>query len=140
MGCNNCPDANTPTGVLFIVYAGGPPHTPFAAMRAAVPNDTIIRRYRPVVHPDGRIEYNRDVPAPPVPEGYRANDPWILQPVWVSCIFRGYRVQTLDDGTLKIEASCFQAKSGTRGHEIITNDFCHNCPVRNGPIKSKVDA
>jgi len=134
MGCENCPDKSAldnPAGVLYVVYTGGPPHAPFAAMRAAVPNDGIIRRYRPAVHPDGRIEYERDVPAPPAPEGYQADasDPWTLRPTWVSCVFRSYRVQLLDDGILNVEGQCLNPRSGKKGYEIVTRDFCRLCPV-----------
>jgi hypothetical protein len=130
MSCKNCPDKNI-DGTALIVYTGGPPHAPFAAMRLVLRDDGIIRRYQPTVHPDGCIEYKRDAPEPLVPEGYMKDEhnPWILRPVWVSCIYRTYRVQRLDDGQLKINGFCVNPHSGISTREPVTCAKCNLCAV-----------
>jgi len=130
MACENCPDAAALAnpGVVTIVYTGGPPHGPFAAVRAAIPRDGVIRRYEATVHPDGRISYNRDVPAPPVPVGYaRDTDPWTLRPVWTPCVYRSYRARIQDDGTLTIAAFCLHPHSGRPTQTALTPAGCEGC-------------
>jgi hypothetical protein len=134
MGCQNCPDDKILEGVFYIVYTGGPPHAQFAAMQTVVDrvdHKEIIRRYQPTVHPDGRIEYKKDTPEPPAPEGYVRDEraPWTLRPIWPSCVYRMYRVQMLDDGQLKIEGICTHPQSGARLHEAITCAKCNLCAV-----------
>ncbi len=131
MGCDSCPDEKNAEGVFFIVYTGGPPHAPFAAMQAVVRDDGIVRRHQPTVHPDGHIEYQRDAPEPPVPEGYAKDecDPWVLRPVWASCVHRMYRVQRLDDGLLKIDGLCCNPLSGVQPHQLLTCAKCNLCGV-----------
>lgn len=134
MGCQNCPDDRAFDGVFYIVYTGGPPHAQFVAMQEVVRHarqDEIVRLYRPKVRPDGCIEYERDAPEPPAPEGYARNegDPWVLRPVWPSCVHRMYRVQMLDDGQLKIDGICTHPQSGATRREPITCAKCNLCAV-----------
>jgi len=132
MGCPDCPDAKDLEGMSYIVYTGGPPEAPFAAVALAIHDDGIIRRYRPFVHPDGSIEYVRDVPEPPVPEGYARDEqnPWLLRPIWVSCVYRMYRTKQLEDGTLKIDGLCTHPDAGMPAHKPVTNAKCCLCNVR----------
>jgi len=131
MGCEDCPKLQHNRATLYVVYTGGPAWAPFAAMKTAIPDDGIIRRYQPTIHPDGRIEYGRNVPPPPVPEGYQTdhNDPWLLRPIWVSCVYRMYRVQMLDDGILTIEGQCPLLASSRPRNDKLTNTFCRACAV-----------
>jgi hypothetical protein len=150
MGCDNCPDDKTLEGVFFIVYAGGPPTAQYATMQHIVdhtqPNE-IIRLYRPTIHSDGRIEYEKDAPAPQVPEGYLRDEsvPWILRPIWPSCIYRIFRVQMLDDGQLKIEGLCSNPLTGIPANKPITREKCSlcviGCAIGSMPIiTDKIDA
>lgn len=134
MGCQNCPDDKTLEGVFYIVYTGGPPHAQFAVMQEVVRRarqDEVVRLYRPEVRPDGCIEYEQDAPEPPVPEGYTRDDnnPWLLRPMWPSCIYRMYRVQMLDEGQLKIDGICMNPQSGATQKEPVTCAKCSLCIV-----------
>jgi hypothetical protein len=132
MSCEGCPELHS-DGAHYIVYAGGPEHAPFAAMRALPkPTVDIIRRFSyPTIHKDGRIEYPEDGPTPPIPEGYQALTPWVLKPIWVFCSFRLYQVRLHDEGYLEIIGKCANPASGIRGNESPTNAFCQTCPKRN---------
>ncbi len=134
MGCETCPDSQTMDGVFFVVYTGGPPHAQFAAMQMAVnklADDGIVRLHTPRVQPDGSIEYEKAAPEPPVPEGYVRDerDPYVLRPVWSSCLYRMYRVQRLDDGLLKIDGLCTNPLSGQDAITPLTNAKCRLCPA-----------
>ncbi|MEN6367682.1 MAG: hypothetical protein ABFC88_12800 [Thermoguttaceae bacterium] len=57
------------------------------------------------------------------------HDPWVLRPVWSSCLYRMYRVQRLEDGTLKIDGLCAMPMSGIPAHQPLTNTNCRLCKV-----------
>jgi len=135
--CNKCPEMDildNPRGVGYIVYTGGPPEAPFAAVRFMMPaDDGFVRKYaRPRVTMNGCIEYDPAGPQPPVPEGYTRmpHNPWTLCPIWASCVFRASRVTLHEDGYLQIEGQCLNPASGKKGYETLATDFCEACPAR----------
>jgi len=130
MTCQDCPD--TPSdGVKYIVYGGGPPHAQYPLVRLVIDN-TVLRQYQPVVHPDGRIEYTEGVDPPQI-EGYEQSGN-TLTPVWPSCSERMLRCTQRDNGSLCVEARCLNLASGNRASIVLKLDGCKACSVRQ-PIK-----
>lgn len=138
MPCNECPE-NVPVlqGPISIVYTGGPPAAPFAAVGLALPqpDEKIVTLYGlPTVSREGVISYSKGGPQPPVPTGYKAEDPWTFRPVWPSCQHRLLEVHPVEDGSLIIHGYCLNHQAGRRDTERLSVEVCRGCPqIR--PIK-----
>lgn len=135
MSCEDCPERQHLSGAVYIVYSGGPPSAPFAAVARAVPppDDQIITLYgTPTVNPDGTISYNKEGPKPPVPTGYERvpGDDWTLRPVWKSCMYRLLRVRAIEDGSLNIVGLCSHPDSGVKAQEPLAPERCKSCALR----------
>lgn len=110
-------------GCNYLVCSGGPLTSFYRLVEHAIP-DVEMAQGRPVVHPDGSLEFPGPPPAIPgyQPEGSR------LHPTWPPCALRMLRVQVLD-GVLNIAGICGSPEAEHFSHEA-TLDQCQNCPVR----------
>jgi hypothetical protein len=83
-----------PSGHGWVIFTGGPPEAPLAALAHVLPRDY----GRATVHPDGSIEYTSKGPddwEPPSPiDGYErdAANPMLFRPLWKSCRCRSFSV------------------------------------------------
>jgi hypothetical protein len=131
MPCENCPGVKV-EGAIQIVYTGGPAHAPYVLAQHAIQPE-IVHYHQPAVRPDGCIEYdNHGGTTPPCPEGYRRDpaNPWLLCPVWPSCVFRMLHCRQADDGSLNIEGRCLSIQSGRKANEALTQQGCEQCLVK----------
>lgn len=126
MPCD-CPEEQprpVPTGGCnYLVYSGGPMASFYRLVEYAIP-DVAMAHGRPIVHPDGSLEFPGPPPAIPGyrPEGSR------LFPAWPPCTLRMLKVQVVD-GVLGIIGVCGTPKAEHFGQEV-TPDQCQKCPVR----------
>ena len=126
MPCDCPEDQPRPTpsgGCNYLVYSGGPMASFYRLVEPAIP-DVAMAHGRPIVHPDGSLEFPGPPPAIPGyrPEGSR------LFPAWPPCALRMLRVQVLD-GVLKVVGICGSPASQYFSREATLHE-CQNCPVR----------
>ncbi len=108
MPCDCPEDRPRPTlsgGCNYLVYSGGPLSSFYRLVKQATPNVEMIHG-RPIVHPDGSLEFTGPTPALP---GYRQQGPR-LYPAWPPCTLRLLSVQVLD-GVLSITGICGNPKA-----------------------------
>ncbi len=89
----------------------------------AIP-DVEMAHGRPVVHPDGSLEFPG---FPPVILGYRPEGSRLV-PAWPPCALRMLRVHVVD-GVPAIDGICGSPETEHFSHEARL-DQCQNCPVR----------
>ena len=123
----NRPRPNSPAECAYLVHSGGPPHGLYRLVDQAIPADVELVHGRPMVHPDGSLEFTGPPPAIPGywQEGLR------LYPAWPPCTLRMLRVQVVN-GVLGIAGICGNPEAGQFSLEI-TTDNCRNCPTRRSP-------
>jgi len=122
-----CPDDQprrpTPSGSCnYLVYSGGPLESFYRLVDHAIP-DVEMAHGRPIVHPDGSLEFNG--PPPTIP-GYRPEGSR-LYPIWPPCPLRMLRVQVVD-GVLGIAGICGSPAAGQFSLEVAPEQ-CQKCPA-----------
>lgn len=126
MPCD-CPDNQPrPTsigGCNYLVYSGGPWASFYHLVEQALP-DAEMTHGRPIVHPDGSLEFPG--PPPEIP-GYRQEDRRLC-PDLAPCALRMLKVQVVD-GVLGITGVCGNLQSTQSGQEV-SPDHCRDCLVR----------
>ena len=127
MPCSDCPDAelrpSAPAGCNYLAYSGGPFHNLYHLLDQAIPANVELIHGRPIVHPDGSLEFAGD---PPTLSGYRREGSR-LYPVWPPCVLRMLKVQVVD-GLLTVSGLCGSPKAEHFSLEVRL-DQCQNCPV-----------
>lgn len=123
MPCN-CPEEQprpVPTGGCnYLVYSGGPMASFYRLVEHAIP-DVEMAHGRPVVHPDGSLEFPEP---PPAISGYRPEGSR-LYPAWRPCPGRMLRVQVVD-AVLQIAGMCSQPGAESSGMDV-TPEQCQKC-------------
>lgn len=135
MPCEECPEqapSDDPKGTALIIYTGGPSYAPFANVARALSedNDGIVTKWsKPEVHPKGEIEYQQNEAEPPEIEGYQrdASNPRLLRPIWPHCNWRCLHVWRIDDGQVRITASCLTPSSNIPPYETLSLTQCRKC-------------
>lgn len=127
MPCD-CPDDQprrpTPSGSCnYLLYSGGPPASFYRLVEQAIP-DVEMAHGRPVVHPDGSLEFTGP---PPALTGYRPVGRRFV-PDWPPCTLRMLRVQVVD-GTLSIAGICGGPTAAPFSLEVMPAQ-CQDCPAR----------
>ena len=138
MACDGCPEfieTSKISGLVYLVYSGGPPSSIFASVKYALADDdpNIIRKWsKPQIHKDGVIEYDKNENEPPKIEGYKTDplNPQRLKPCWLHCLWRTLRVWRADNGSVAISAGCLNPASGFKSHETLTQNNCETCSTR----------
>ena len=107
-------------GCNYLVYSGGSLASFYRLVEQAIPDMELVHG-RPIVHPDGSLEF---VGPPPALSGY-LQEGSRLYPAWPPCPLRLLRVQVVD-GVLTIAGLC-----GDPGAEWFSReaapDQCRSC-------------
>jgi hypothetical protein len=131
MPCSDCPDLQSrpsaPAGCNYLAYSGGPFHNLYRLLDQAIPANVELSHGRPIVHPDGSLEFAGD---PPTLSGYRREGSR-LYPAWPPCTLRMLGVQVVD-GLLTVSGLCGSPKAEHFSLEVRL-DQCQKCPVRRSP-------
>ena len=135
MPCENCDPASVASGFepYYILYTGGPAIAQYLALRLAIPardERVVLRNGWPSIHDDGYLVYSGGQ-VPPVPEGWERITDTIFRPVWSSCSRRALRAQMTEDGSLRVEGVCTDARAGHL-NKAVKLDACQECSYRQG--------
>ena len=120
----NRPRPNSPARCAYLAHSGGPLHGLYRLVEQAIPADVELAHGRPIVHPDGSLEFTGPPPALP---GYRQRGSRLF-PAWPPCTLRILKVQ-ITDGLLSIEGVCGNAEAEQFSREV-TLDQCEKCLAR----------
>jgi len=110
-------------GCNYLCYSGGSTIGIYSLVGEAIP-DVEMAHGRPVVHPDGSLEFPGP---PPAILGYRQEGNR-LYPAWPPCARRMLRIAVID-GVLTIAGICGEPTAAAFGQEV-TPDQCQACPTR----------
>lgn len=108
-------------GCNYLCYSGGRAASIYPLVGEAIP-DVEMAHGRPVVHPDGSLEFPGSPPAIP---GYRQEGNR-LYPAWPPCALRILRVEVVDR-LLSIVGVCGEPAAGSFGLEVEPGQ-CQDCP------------
>lgn len=111
----------TPASNGWVIYTGGPPTAPFAALKHLLPE-----KYPASISGAGVIQYEDREPPPPI-EGYR-QEGLNFYPIWPNCRWRLYQVAIRDCGAIAIKAKCGNPE-GPLG-DSVTYQQCVGCGSR----------
>ena len=122
MPCNcsdDRPGSSSPTGCAYLAYSGGPLDSIYCLVEQAIPPDAKLIHGRPMVFPDGSLEF----PGPPPPlSGYRENGSR-LYPVWPPCALRILKVEVIE-GLLRVEGVCGKPDAAQFSREVTVARCC----------------
>jgi hypothetical protein len=108
-------------GCNYVCYSGGSAAGIYSLVGEALP-DVEMAHGRPVVHPDGSLEFPGP---PPAITGYREEGN-ALYPAWPPCPLRMLRVRVVD-GVLSIDGICGDPAAALFGLEV-KPEQCQECP------------
>ena len=131
--CTDCPETGEvlqPTQTYVFVYAGGPPHAQYLALRQLLPAGNIIPQYGIVSITDqGWIQY-RDGQDTTSPAGWEEVEKGLYKPLWPECAVRVLRARLLDNGLLTLQCGCADPRTGRRSMNALTLPDCQQCQMR----------